>query len=191
MLLNMKIKLNINKKLLFEFVSISFAVFLGLMLNQWKDNYNNNKLAKQSEINILAEIKNNKSSVQEMLDMHNLVIVKIDSALTLIENSKEYDKTDLDLSFKLISCASWETAKLTQAIVHMDINKVTKIAILYNFQQYYESIVKDYVFKVIQNKPEKRDKEYFEKMKNFLNAIILIENDLIQYYDYVEKEVFI
>jgi len=70
--MDMNMKFNIDKKLLYEFISITFAVFLGLMLNQWKDNYNNNKLAKQSKSNILSEIIDNKTKVQNMLKDHSL-----------------------------------------------------------------------------------------------------------------------
>lgn len=185
----MKIKLRINKKLTLEFLSITFAVFLGLFLNQWSDNLKNENLAKQSIDNILSEITDNKTKVQDMIIVHKSVIIKLDSILTLLDNSDEHGETNLDLNFQLISSTSWETAKLTQAIVYMDFDIVSDIAGIYDFQHYYESIVKDFVIDNVFNKPEKRDAEFMRRIKNFLNAIIPIENNLVEYYDYIQTEV--
>jgi hypothetical protein len=190
-LLNMNIKINNNKKLLFEFISISFAVFLGLMLNQWKDNLNNKHLAKQSINNILLEISLNKAKVEDMLNTHKLLLHRIDSTLTSLDTTNNQGEFSLDLNFQLISSTSWETTKLTQAIVYMDINVVNSIAGVYSFQEYYESIVKEYVVNNIYNLPQEEGDELLRKAKNFLNAIITIEDNLIEYYNYMQKEVLI
>jgi hypothetical protein len=185
----MRIKLDVYKRLIFEFISISFAVFLGLMLNQWKDDRNHKRLAKHSEINILAEITENKNIVQKMLEDHKLVLFKIDSVLALLDKIDEHGEIDLYLNFQLISSTSWETAKLTQAIVYMNIELVNEIAGVYDFQNYYESIVKDYVTNNIYNKPVKRDNDYLKRTSNFFHAIIPIENNLVEHYSYLQKEV--
>ncbi len=184
----MNLNLKMNKKLLYEFLSVTFAVFLGLMLNQWKDNRNNDKLAKQSNSNILSEITDNKTTVQEMLEEQKLALARIDSILPLLDNSDEQGDTYIGMNFQIISSTSWETAKLTQAIVYMDIEIVNDIAGVYDFQDYYESIVKEFVVDNIYNKPEKRDAEFIRKMKVFLEAIIPMENNLIEYYDYLQSE---
>jgi hypothetical protein len=182
-------KFKIDKKLLYEFISITFAVFLGLMLNQWKDNHNNNKIAKQSKSNILTEIADNKTTVQDMLKEHKLSLAKIDSILPLIDDSNKHEDFYIGTNFQIISSTSWETAKLTQAIAYIDIDIVTDIAGIYDFQHYYESIVKDFVINNIYNKPEKRDKEFIKKMKTFLEAIIPMENNLVEYYNYAQTEI--
>ncbi len=41
--------IRINKTLIVEFISVTFAVFLGLMMSQRKDTRNHNQLAKQSK----------------------------------------------------------------------------------------------------------------------------------------------
>jgi len=181
----MKIKrIKINPKLSIEFISVTFAVFLGLMLNQWKDNQNNEKLANQSINNIRAEIKTNNVRVEEMIESHKIILSRLDSIITLSEVERE-DNISLNLNFQIISSNSWETAKLTQAIAHMDINFVSDIADVYNYQNYYESIVKEYVTRNIYIKADVNDDEYLENMHSFLSAIIPVEQNLRNYYNSV------
>jgi len=185
----MKLKnIKINQKLLIEFISVTFAVFLGLMLNQWKDNQNNQKLASQSITNIRAEIDTNSARVKAMIDSHKMMVSRLDSVNSLSTEKYEQDNFSLSLDFKIISSTSWETAKLTQAITYMDYDVVSEIANLYHYQNYYESFVKEYVNKNIYVKSNVSYKEYVENMQRFLNAIIPIEKRLMDYYKQILNE---
>ena len=179
----------LNQKLIFEFISISFAVFLGLMLNQWKDNYNNKKLANKSIKNIRLEINDNRLTVKKMLKTHKLQLLKVDSILTSLAYPEEQDDTEIDLNFKLINSTSWESAKLTQSIAFIDIEIVKDIAEVYEFQYYYEEIIKDYVLNNIYTKPRKRNRAFFENIRNILKSIIPMESNLIEYYDYLQTKI--
>ena len=184
-------KINFNKKLLLEFSSVFFAVFLGLMLNQWNDKRNHNKLAEQSKINLLSEIVENNTKVQNMIASHQDALLKVDSILVQLDSLSYSDDIFLELEIQLVSSTSWETAKLTQAIAFMDIELVTNIAGIYSFQQIYESMMKDYVLRNMYSKPNNRDKEYMEKLKNFLDVIIPMETSLIEYYSYIQTDVLV
>lgn len=181
-------KIKINQNLLIEFISVTFAVFLGLMLNQWKDNQNNQSLANQSINNIRAEIDTNSTRVKAMIDSHKMMVSRLDSVKSLSLKDYEKDNFSLSLSFEIISSTSWETAKLTQAITYMDYDVVSEIANLYQYQNYYESFVKEYVNRNIYVKSNVSHKEYIENMQRFLNAIIPIEKRLMDYYKQILNE---
>lgn len=181
-------KFYINQKLIFEFLSISFAVFLGLLLNQWNDNRNHQQLAEQSIYNISTEINKNKAIVENMLSNHRLIQTKVDSMLSKTDAIILENEADFDLTFNIVRSTSWETAKLTQAIAYMDIDLVTAIAGLYAYQSYYESIVKNYVLNSILNRPKDGDKELLKNVQHVLNAIIPIETNMIEYFQIVEKK---
>lgn len=193
----MKVKRNIAyKKLLFEFISVSFAVFLGLMLNQWKDSYNDRKLVKQSLTNINIEIESNSKKVQEMLDSHKYLLSKVENILTHIEKGSIPMDSIGNINFLLINSTAWETAKLTQAIAHMDINIVSKIAGIYEYQNYYTSAVKQYVletkfnqsFETVQD--IRKNKNFFLDLRDFLKAkIVPNETNLIKYYTELQKNI--
>lgn len=193
----MKAKRNIAyKKLLFEFISVSFAVFLGLMLNQWRDSYNNRKLVKQSLENIDIEIVNNSRKVQEMLDSHKNLLSKVENILTHIEKGTIPMDSIGGLNFQLINSTAWETAKLTQAIAHMDINIVSEIAGIYEFQDYYTTTVKQYVLGTISSQSFeseqdiRKNKKFFLDLRDFLKAkIVPSETNLIEYYVDLQQKI--
>ena len=41
----------------------------------------------------------------------------------------------------------------------------------------------------IYNKPDKSEKDYVKRMKTFLEAIIPMESNLVEYYNYAETEI--
>ncbi|MFT3737493.1 MAG: hypothetical protein QM786_01925 [Breznakibacter sp.] len=178
-------------KLVFEFISIVFAVFLGLMLNQCSDNYNNKKTAKKSLANILVEIKDNKGKVEKMLEKHKKVLENIDRFLAEMDSGREPDGANLDMDFVLITSTAWETAKLTQAIAHMDIGLVSDIAGTYGYQEYYEAVVKHFVLEnSMEMKLDAHDddivkiKRVVQNVRSFLKrSVIPLETDLLDAYN--------
>ena len=187
----MKLKnINQSQRFIFEFISISFAVFLGLMLNQWKDTRNNKKLAEQSLTNITLEIRGNLNTMLVMHTNHDSLYKSLDSLLTLYpENFPKGMDIDFSLNFSLISSTSWEAAKLTKAISSMNIELVNNLAELYHFQQYFELIVQEYVLSHIQTNIKVPDHAFFENNNFFLKSITEIEANLVEYYEFLLKEV--
>jgi hypothetical protein len=181
-------KLALPNKLLFEFISIAFAVFLGLMLNQWNDNRKNKELAGQSKQNILTEIKENKARIENILNLHEESLSRLDSLLSQFENGQKLDNIALSINFSLLSTSSWETAKLTRAISYMDIETVSDIASTYSYQEYFQFIVKNYLNEYTFNQPEHFDRSFFIKIQNALNVIIPMEKDLIECYSDLETD---
>jgi hypothetical protein len=182
---------NLNyRKIFFEFVSISFAVFLGLMMNQCRDSYNNKQLANQLLNNILTEVTDNKELVSKLLDNHQYIIGEIDSVLFRHENGIDEGDISADLSFSIVNSTAWETAKLTQAIAYMDMDLVADIAGMYSYQDYYQSLVMTYVKDNILNSEMTKMLsgdgveaiDELQRMRVFLSDISVMEEKLIGQY---------
>lgn len=184
---------NLNyRKIFFEFVSISFAVFLGMMMNQWRDSYNNKQLAKQSLNNILIEVSDNRELVSRLLAGHKRIVSEIDSALFLVENGAEDDAAEIEgnVEFSIVQSTAWETSKLTQAIAYMDMNLVADIAGMYSYQDYYQSLVMTYVKDNILNSGMTKMLsgdgveaiDELQRMRVFLSDISVMEEKLIGQY---------
>ena len=108
---------NLNyRKIFFEFVSISFAVFLGLMMNQCRDSYNNKQLANQLLNNILTEVTDNKELVSKLLDNHQYIIGEIDSVLFRHENGIDEGDISADLSFSIVNSTAWKLPNLPRLL---------------------------------------------------------------------------
>ena len=180
------------RKIFFEFVSISFAVFLGMMMNQWRDSYNNKQLAKQSLNNILIEVSDNRELVSRLLAGHKRIVSEIDSALFLVENGAEDDAAEIEgnVEFSIVQSTAWETSKLTQAIAYMDMNLVADIAGMYSYQDYYQSLVMIYVKDNILNSGMTKMLsgdgveaiDELQRMRVFLSDISVMEEKLIGQY---------
>ena len=188
--MNLK-KFRINQTLLIEFVSVFLAVFLGFMANQWRDSYNNSKLAKQTVENIQFEIRNNSKTLTGMLANHKVQQKKIDRLMEIIDDPKATENITLDLQFKLISSNSWETAKLTQAVSYMDVKQVSDIAAVYEIQEYYKNLVDDFTrsTNVISSDDVKEAKISLLKIKRALGKIVPMESDLLVYYRELQKKI--
>lgn len=184
-------KIRINQTLLIEFVSVFLAVFLGFMANQWRDSYNNSKLAKQTVENIQFEIRNNSKTLTGMLANHKVQQKKIDRLMEIIDDPKATENITLDLQFKLISSNSWETAKLTQAVAYMDVKQVSDIAAVYEIQEYYKNLVDDFTrsTNVISSDDVKEAKISLLKIKRALGKIVPMESDLLVYYRELQKKI--
>lgn len=182
-----------NSRILIEFLSIAFAVFLALLVNQWKENRHNKKLAEVSLENIRLEINNNKSTIEEMLPMHEKIIVKLDSLQVLAENNIVIDSSDLNINFQLISNTAWDAAQLTQAIAYIDVETVMDISMLYKLQDYFQSFVKEYISKSIYDTDFSitNDLKEIKAAKKFFQLIIRIENNLLEFYKYAQDELLI
>jgi len=181
----------INKRVLFEFVSISFAVFLGMMLNTWKEARDNSELAEKSVQNIKTEILNNKEEVAKLLQVHRGHLIIVDSLLLEMEDSIKVTNRSVNLKFRLINSTSWETAKLTQAVAYMNIDLVTMVSGTYKYQDYYDDLVRKYAQERMTSIPEAYNKSTLEKLQVFIASIIDIENNLIEYYDDFLKSDFL
>jgi len=173
----------LNKRVIFEFVSITFAVFLGLMLNTWKESNRNSKLAEQTIENIKTEVVANKKNVSKMLADHEERLATVDSLLLELEDSIKVKNREVNIVFHFVNSTSWETAKLTQAVAYMDLNFVTEVSGIYSAQDYYQSLVRIYAQQRMTTLSDDDEKKALEKMQVFLYSIVWIERNLIESYD--------
>jgi hypothetical protein len=73
----------------------------------------------------------------------------------------------------------------------MDINIVQEISAVYKLQDYYELIVKDIVLNNMYKKVEQSDLKTSEKTKQFLKAVIPIEENLLITYNYLLTDLLV
>ncbi len=182
-----------NSRVLIEFLSVAFAVLFALLVNQWKENRHNNKLARASLENIHIEISNNKSTIEEMMQEHEKVIKILDSLVILSEKDIERNNIDLNISFELLSNTAWDAALLTQSISYMDMETVMEISMIYKLQEYYDSFTKEYIIKNIYNTEFSINKDIKEikSAQKFFTLILKTEKNLLEAYDYAFNELLV
>lgn len=173
----------VNRKVIFEFLSITFAVFLGLMLNTWNESHKNSELAEKSMNNITTEIVKNKEKVSESLQTHKEYLITVDSLIMELEDSIKVKNRTGNLKLKFISSTSWETAKITQAVAYMNLTFVNEVSGIYEYQNYYNDLIRSYAQERMTSAPEAEDKLSLQKIQIFVSSIAEMEKNMIEYYD--------
>lgn len=181
-------KINYSR-LIFEFVSVSFAVLFALFVNQWRENYNNKKLANKAVINIKHELNDNIKVLNDFIPQHQSSLKRLDSIISLNENSASLINSPVSLDLTILSSSAWEMAKITNAIYHLNFDGVNNLAKVYALQAYYESIVKQYLIKTATVSQENPNMSVLKDNKQFLETIIPIEEDLNTYLTIMLTEV--
>ena len=179
--MTMKIsKINFSK-IIFEFISVSFAVLFAILLNQWREDRNNKDLAQKVLVNVGEEFIENKETLYSFIPGHKALLIEIDSMITLSNNEDKVVNKEINLN--LLSSSAWEMAKITNAVFYLDFDVVNNLAKIYKLQNYYESIIKQYNLKEAIAGQNKNEVEQLLESKRLLETIIPLEESLIGYYD--------
>ena len=179
-------KINFSK-ILFEFISVSFAVLFALLLNHWREDRNNRNLAQKAIVNVRGEFIENKEILLKFIPNHTSVLLSIDSILELSDEDDLFVIKNIDIN--LINSSAWEMSKITNAVYYVDFDVVNNLSKIYKLQAYYESIVHQYILKNAASYQLESDKKYLLDTKRFLETIIPLEEDLVGYYDLMLDEV--
>lgn len=179
-------KINFSK-IIFEFISVSFAVLFAILLNQWREDRNNNHLAEKALINVGEEFVENKETLNSLIPDHKALLLEIDSIINLSTNDDAIINKEINLN--LLSSSAWEMAKITNAFYYLDFNKVNNLAKIYKLQNYYETIIKEYNLKEALKDQNINDRQHLLGSKQLLETIIPLEENLEGYYKLMIEEV--
>lgn len=169
------------RKLAFEFISISFAVLAALIVNQCRENHNSEKLSNKALSFIELEMEDNKNVLTKFLGSHQKLSTKIDSILSLETLPTETENYDVELT--ILSASAWEMAEFTKALYNKNLTDINNITKVYNLQDYYQTIVKEYILKnSLKASSAENNIENLKNNQQFLNTIIPLEEDLIKFY---------
>ena len=179
------------QRLAFEFISVSFAVLIALLVNQWREDHNNGKLAEKAIYNIRQELQENKEVMDILIPSHKSILSHIDSIIGRKENYNSTVDSIISIDVALISSSAWEMAEITNAIFYLNFDDANKMAKVYNLQSYYESIIKQFILKNSFSYQSDQDLEFLRNNKQFLETIIPLEEDLQNYFNLLLKNVLV
>jgi len=123
-------------QVVFEFLSIVFAVLLALGLNSYKQNQD---LQSESEVlseKILSECRKNFTNLDTVLVQNRKFMTYLDSMLNL----KDVDGFGLNFSNDLLSSSAWEFTQASRSFQLMDQEFLDDATELYELQSYYMQI---------------------------------------------------
>ena len=153
------------------------------MLSQWRDTINDRKLVKHTFSNIRVEVRENIGKLKKSLAIHQRQMVQADSIALLLEGQNERIQFSFNLNFVQMSSTAWQTAQLTQAIAHMDIESVSKIGAVYEYQDYYADLARKFSSEMIYRRRDDEEQELVRIIRNLLTVVVPVEQELVRSYD--------
>ncbi len=122
--------------IVFEFLSIVFAVLLALGLNSYKENWD---LQKESEVlskKIILECRKNSSKLDSVITQNQAFKSYLDSLLA------QETVTDFSFDFnnKLLSASAWKFTQISRSFPLMDQEFLDYATEMYEVQNYYMTI---------------------------------------------------
>ena len=123
-------------QILFEFISIVFAVLLALGLNSYKQNQD---LKSESEVlttKILSEVSKNLQKIDTVIAENTDFKIYLDS----LQKSKTIDGFNLEFSSKLLSKSAWQFTQASKSFHFMESEFLDEVTELYEMQSFYVDI---------------------------------------------------
>lgn len=167
-----------------EILSIIFAVLFALVVNEWRQNSNNQALGQSSLNKIIIEIKSNQEQLANSIISQQKLIGKLDSLL-LILDQKDPEISGPKYSFSFLEQTAWEAAKTTKAIEYIDIDVISRITKVYTTTKLYNDLCNRAIDQLIfagDFESIKDVKRTLNRQKIYINSIISIGNQLHQEY---------
>ena len=121
-------------QIVFEFLSIVFAVLLALGLNSFKQNIDLENEAQFLTRKIVLECQRNRNELDTVLIHNNEFKAELDSLLAL-ENIE--GNFSLSIASELLTKSAWDFTKASRSFSYLDEEFLNDAAVLYEMQDYY------------------------------------------------------
>ncbi|MCB1037785.1 MAG: hypothetical protein KDD47_28385 [Acidobacteria bacterium] len=123
--------------LLLEAFSVVLAVLLALAVDEWREERADSALGKLAEERITTEIRANLEELSASAARHDEILAGLDRSLAEVPAEGSQLELAVNFSIAVLSSSAWETSRATQAVNHMDFDRVLRIARVYDLQDLY------------------------------------------------------
>lgn len=126
---------------LIEMVLIVMAVLAALVVDEWKEDRANNRLAAEVLERIETELKSNVTELEGVHKAHQALYDNLKKGLEKAEKKGKFDNIELGINLRLgvFQRTAWETAIVTQAVRYMDFEVVQKLSAIYDVHELYKN----------------------------------------------------
>ncbi len=119
-----------------ESLFIVFALLGALAIDEWRDEQNRSQLAFSAELAIIDELKNNRHQLQENLTKHQEMLRTLERKISKFQADKsEAPNFDFNFSMALLTSAAWDSARMTNAVQNMPLERVNQYSTVYSYQE--------------------------------------------------------
>ncbi|HSG50379.1 MAG TPA: hypothetical protein VLA43_21305 [Longimicrobiales bacterium] len=114
-----------------EAVSVVFAVLIALGVDEWRENRQYQELAERALGTIQAELAANREELASSMEANRTLRDRVSEAARDTVLPEDFN---INYEYSLVSSSAWETAQVTQATQFMDLERVQRLARIYNLQ---------------------------------------------------------
>ena len=132
-------------RLLLEVFLIVLGVLMALGVNEWRQANADKQRADMALRQIENELQYNLSEVMRVLPQHQVVLDSLRALARLFQDNPELvtygrlRKAVPGLTYPLLQVTSWELAKETEMINHIDYDLAAELSKVYGHQAFYQS----------------------------------------------------
>lgn len=122
-----------------EIIPVAIGVFLGFIVSNWTENSKKNSQTAQLKNHISAELSNNKSKIESVLEYHIMLRDSSRYYSNLNENSK-FPSFFEGINTALLSSSAFDTGIQTGLINGLSMDFIQEANNVYNIQQSYKEL---------------------------------------------------
>lgn len=164
--------------LLVEFVSITFAVFLGFLLTEWRTDRSNAAMADGALQAIATETLFNQRQVEGRVDYFRMINAQFDS-LRAAGQPISLDRVHgwTGAAPPLLRRSAYDAAMTTGALGHADFKVANDIATMYAMQGYMETFIEATMVQLMD-----RESVTAESIEYIFQVFIDISPEVVRFY---------
>lgn len=137
---------SILSKLLFEILSITFAVLLALGLNNWWENKRTRESSDNAMINIIEEVRENLKLLKANMEDNKLRITPLRATIdSLADYGVDHVQgAGIGYMHTLLKDAAWNTSNLSGVSQNFDLDIVMQLSDIYKLQALYSTMGREF-----------------------------------------------
>lgn len=171
-----------------EVFSVVLAVLLALFVNDWREDRAMSATADRALLAVIEEIRGNRGELAPTVEDHQISLDSLRAAVAAIESGADVSGGSVEYDVALLKGTAWETARMTQVVIHMDYEVVAELSEVYELQGLYLRMTDDFVDNMLSRaQPTTVDeaRRMYLHHASYISNLVKLGNSLLTSYDEV------
>lgn len=168
-------------RLALEAAMIAFGVLLALSLESWNEHRKERAQAHEALVNIRKEIAGNVEQIRRQIPRQEQVVAALRAYEDSLAAGKKPSGPHVGLYPPFLSSAAWSTAMSTQALAHVELGKVQKLAAFYDARRWLDRIEDTWLRLMTEPRADTREanQQWASTLRYTTTGYIEIENVIL------------
>ncbi|MEM7353955.1 MAG: hypothetical protein AAF657_24350 [Acidobacteriota bacterium] len=168
-------------EMILEAVSVVLAVLLALAVDAWREDRRHAREADRARQGVLDEIASNHEELAENAEGNRAMLATVRQVVEAL-GTEEDQGSSAEFSVALLSSATWDTAKLTLSVDHLDFDWVARISKLYELQGLFNRRQDELVSFLSSGTLGYEEDQFVRSMHRRLETVVELQDGLLVAY---------